>query len=277
MRHVGGHNSFRDSSRQLKTTSNRYVMQLGGDLAQWSSDGLDRWHLGVMAGYANSQSTTSSISKNRSSTGRIDGYSAGLYGTWYANERDKTGIYVDTWVLYNWFDNEVKGSGLTTESYKSRGVTASIEGGYSFLLGGDRQASYWLQPKAQAVWMGVDANDRRESNGTRIKDDTNSNLMTRLGLRAYMNGYSQIDEGKDRQFQPFIEANWIHNTEIYTVIMDDTSISQNGAKNIGELKLGVEGKLSNNLNTWGNVSQQLGLNGDGYSDTQVMLGIKYQF
>ncbi|GKX53327.1 autotransporter outer membrane beta-barrel domain-containing protein [Budvicia aquatica] len=277
MRHVGGHNSFRDSSRQLKTTSNRYVMQLGGDLAQWSSDGLDRWHLGAMAGYANSQSNTSSSSKDRSSTGKVDGYSAGLYGTWYANDQDKTGLYVDTWVLYNWFDNEVKGNGLETESYKSRGVTASIESGYSFLLGGDQQASYWLQPKAQVVWMGVDANDRRENNGTRIQDDTDSNLMTRLGLRAYMNGYSKIDQGKDRQFQPFIEANWIHNTENYTVIMDDTSISQKGAKNIGELKLGVEGKLSNNLNIWGNVSQQLGLTGDSYSDTQVMLGIKYQF
>ncbi|RIF02879.1 autotransporter outer membrane beta-barrel domain-containing protein, partial [Shigella sonnei] len=26
---------------------------LGGDLAQWSSNAQDRWHLGVMAGYAN--------------------------------------------------------------------------------------------------------------------------------------------------------------------------------------------------------------------------------
>ncbi|MDM3518335.1 autotransporter outer membrane beta-barrel domain-containing protein, partial [Citrobacter sp. Ca225] len=39
MRHVGGHNRFKDSSGQISTQSNRYVMQLGGDIAQWSTDG----------------------------------------------------------------------------------------------------------------------------------------------------------------------------------------------------------------------------------------------
>lgn len=273
LRQVGGHNSFRDNSSQLKTTSNRYVMQLGGDLAQWSNDDLDRWHLGVMTGYANSQSKTHSNQIARSSTGKITGYSVGLYGTWYANNIDKTGAYVDSWVLYNWFDNDVNGA--VSESYKSHGVTASVESGYSFLLGKNQHASYWLQPKAQVVWMGVNANEHSESNGTRIQDDTDSNLMTRLGLRAYMNGHSQIDDGKDRQFQPFIEMNWIHNTENYSVLMDDVRMSQNGAKNIGELKLGIEGQLSNNLHTWGNVGQQLG--NDGYSDTALTVGLKYSF
>ncbi|MDM3523652.1 autotransporter outer membrane beta-barrel domain-containing protein, partial [Citrobacter sp. Ca226] len=60
MRHVGGHNRFKDSSGQISTQSNRYVMQLGGDIAQWSTDGLDRWHLGLMAGYANSKSRSHS-------------------------------------------------------------------------------------------------------------------------------------------------------------------------------------------------------------------------
>ncbi|KYZ90247.1 hypothetical protein ACM47_22500 [Escherichia coli] len=35
MRNVGGHTRFKDSSGQLSTQSNRYVLQLGGDLAQW--------------------------------------------------------------------------------------------------------------------------------------------------------------------------------------------------------------------------------------------------
>lgn len=42
LRNVGAHTRFKDGSGQLKTQSNSYVMQLGGDLAQWSSDGLDR-------------------------------------------------------------------------------------------------------------------------------------------------------------------------------------------------------------------------------------------
>ncbi|MGQ7110704.1 autotransporter outer membrane beta-barrel domain-containing protein [Escherichia sp. TWPC-MK] len=41
------------------------------------------------------------------SDGRISGYSAGLYATWYQNDANKTGAYVDSWALYNWFDNSV--------------------------------------------------------------------------------------------------------------------------------------------------------------------------
>ena len=60
MRHVGGHERFRTGDGQLNTQANRYVLQLGGDLAQWSSNAQDRWHLGVMAGYANQHSNTQS-------------------------------------------------------------------------------------------------------------------------------------------------------------------------------------------------------------------------
>lgn len=81
IRNVGSHTRFNDDSEQLKTQSNSYVLQLGGDLAQWSSDGLDRWHLGLMAGYANSRSRTTSALNNHHSRGSVDGYSVGLYGT----------------------------------------------------------------------------------------------------------------------------------------------------------------------------------------------------
>lgn len=46
-----------------------------------------------------------------------------------------------------------------------------------------------------------------------------------------------------------------------------------GTKNIGEVKVGVEGQITSRLNLWGNVAQQVG--DKGYSDTQGMLGIKY--
>ena len=78
MRQVGGHNNFRDAAGQLKTQSNRYVMQMGGDIAQWSTDGLDRWHLGVMAGYGNNHSNTHSNISGYSSKGSVDGYSTGI-------------------------------------------------------------------------------------------------------------------------------------------------------------------------------------------------------
>ncbi|MCX9033298.1 MULTISPECIES: intestinal colonization autotransporter adhesin MisL [Citrobacter] len=275
MRNVGAHTRFKDGSGQLKTQSNSYVMQLGGDLAQWSSDGLDRWHLGAMAGYANSQNRTQSSLTGYHSRGQVTGYSVGLYGTWYANDTDKTGTYVDTWALYNWFDNKVMGQEQAAEKYKSSGITASVEAGYSFKLGENERNSYWLQPKAQVVWMDVQADSHREANGTRVKDNTDGNLMTRLGVKAFINGHNAIDDGKSREFQPFVEANWIHNTQTTSVKMDDVSNDMRGTKNIGELKVGVEGQITPRLNVWSNVAQQVG--DKGYSDTRGMLGVKYNF
>ncbi|MES0261550.1 intestinal colonization autotransporter adhesin MisL [Citrobacter portucalensis] len=275
MRNVGAHTRFKDGSGQLKTQSNSYVMQLGGDLAQWSSDGLDRWHLGAMAGYANSQNRTQSSLTGYHSRGQVTGYSVGLYGTWYANDADKTGTYVDTWALYNWFDNKVMGQEQAAEKYKSSGITASVEAGYSFKLGESERNSYWLQPKAQVVWMDVQADSHREANGTRVKDNTDGNLMTRLGVKAFINGHNAIDDGKSREFQPFVEANWIHNTQATSVKMDDVSNDMRGTKNIGELKVGVEGQITPRLNVWSNVAQQVG--DKGYSDTRGMLGVKYNF
>lgn len=275
MRNVGAHTRFKDGSGQLKTQSNSYVMQLGGDLVQWSSDGLDRWHLGAMAGYANSQNRTRSSLTGYHSRGQVTGYSVGLYGTWYANDADKTGTYVDTWALYNWFDNKVMGQEQAAEKYKSSGITASVEAGYSFKLGESERNSYWLQPKAQVVWMDVQADSHREANGTRVKDNTDGNLMTRLGVKAFINGHNAIDDGKSREFQPFVEANWIHNTQTTSVKMDDVSNDMRGTKNIGELKVGVEGQITPRLNVWSNVAQQVG--DKGYSDTRGMLGVKYNF
>ena len=275
MRNVGAHTRFKDGSGQLKTQSNSYVMQLGGDLTQWSSDGLDRWHLGAMAGYANSQNRTQSSLTGYHSRGQVTGYSVGLYGTWYANDADKTGTYVDTWALYNWFDNKVMGQEQAAEKYKSSGITASVEAGYSFKLGESERNSYWLQPKAQVVWMDVQADSHREANGTRVKDNTDGNLMTRLGVKAFINGHNAIDDGKSREFQPFVEANWIHNTQTTSVKMDDVSNDMRGTKNIGELKVGVEGQITPRLNVWSSVAQQVG--DKGYSDTRGMLGVKYNF
>ncbi|CBG90580.1 autotransporter outer membrane beta-barrel domain-containing protein [Citrobacter rodentium] len=275
IRNEGGRTRFDDASGQLRTTANRYVLQIGGDLAQWSSDSLDRWHLGAMAGYANQKSKTRNDHTGYASRGSVDGYSVGLYATWYANEADKTGTYLDSWVLYNWFDNTVRGDHLASESYKSDGITASVEGGYSFLMGESEKASYWIQPKAQVIWMDVQADAHRERNGTLVKDKTDGNLMTRLGVRAYLKGHAEKDAGKGRDFQPFVEANWIHNTSNQAVQMGSITDEISGTRNIGELKVGVEGQVTPRLQVWGNVAQQVGDN--SYSDTSAMLGVKYTF
>ncbi|GKX54657.1 hypothetical protein SOASR030_07690 [Leminorella grimontii] len=280
MRNVGGHTRSRDSSGQLKSQTNRYILHLGGDVAQWSNDGQDRWHIGVMGGYANSRSNTrSSITYYRADSS-VDGYSLGGYGTWQQNEGENTGAYVDTWALYSWFDNQVQGQGLATESYKSKGITASIETGYTFKTGEykdskDETNEWFVQPQAQLVWMGIKADSFTEANGTRIHSKGAGNIQTRLGVRTFVKGHHQSDEGKGREFEPFVEANWIHNTKKFSTEMGNKRVTQAGTDNIAELKLGVEGQINPNFNLWGNVGVQVG--DSGYSDAAFMLGIKYNF
>ena len=275
LRQIGGRNNFKDSSGQLKTSTNRYVMQLGGDIAQWSTDGLDRWHLGLMAGYANAKSHTHSNKSRHDSRSSIDGYSVGAYGTWYNNDADKTGLYVDTWLLYNWFKNSVNGDDLPSESYDSNGFTGSVESGYTFKVRESERRKVFIQPKAQLTWMGVKADRHIERNGTRVDSTGNNNLQTRLGVRAYMQGNATQDDNKDRTFEPFAEVNWIHNTQRFGVEMNNVKLSQNGARNIGEVKVGIEGQFSQRTSGWINIAQQIG--DAGYNDTSGMLGIKYSF
>ena len=278
MRQVGGHNRWRDGSGQLKTQSNRYIMQIGGDVARWSGDGLDRWHLGVMAGYGHDSNNTRSSSTGYRSDSSVNGYSAGIYATWYANDESHQGTYLDTWAQYNWFNNDIKGQDIQSESYKSRGITGSLELGYThklneFVGAGGAKNEWFIQPQAQAVWMGVKSDKHREAGGTFVSSDGDGNIQTRLGVRTYLKGHSTGDDGKGREFEPFVEINWLHNTKDFSTTMNGVNVSQEGARNIGEIKTGVEGQITPNLSLWGNVGIQTG--DKGYSNTVGMLGIKY--
>lgn len=280
MRHEGGHNRWRDGTGQLKTQGNRYVVQLGGDIAQWGRGETDRWHLGVMTGYGNDHNSTDSVRTGYRSKGSVNGYSTGLYATWFANDETHNGAYLDTWAQYGWFDNHVKGDGLPGESWKSKGLTASLETGYTWKAGefsGSHGSlnEWYVQPQAQVVWMGVKADEHRESNGTRVESTGDGNVRTRLGVKTWIKGHNRMDDGKSREFRPFVEVNWLHNTRDFGTRMNGVTVHQDGARNIGEVKAGVEGQIDDRLNLWGNVGVQAG--DKGYSDTSAMLGVKYTF
>lgn len=280
MRHEGGHYNWRDSSGQTKTQSNRYVLQLGGDFAQWSSNDTDRWHMGFMAGYGNEHSSTDSGHTGYRSKGNVNGYSTGLYTTWYADDKTRKGAYLDNWVQYSWFDNQVNGDGLQSESYKSKGFTASIEGGYTWEVGqfAGSQASlseWFVQPQVQVVWMDVKADEHHDRNGSNIESIGDGNIHTRLGVKTWIKGHNKIDDGKSREFNPFIEANWLHNTRDFSARIDGLTTQQAGSRNIGEVKVGLESQITSHFNMWGNIGVQVG--DKGYNNTSAVLGLKYTF
>ncbi|MFY0489425.1 autotransporter YcgH [Escherichia coli] len=280
LRQIGGHNAWRDSNGQLRTTSHRYVSQLGADLLTGGFTDSDSWRLGVMAGYARDYNSTHSSVSDYRSKGSVRGYSAGLYATWFADDISKKGAYIDAWAQYSWCKNSVKGDELAYESYSAKGATVSLEAGYGFALNksfGLEAAKYtWIfQPQAQAIWMGVDHNAHTEANGSRIENDANNNIQTRLGFRSFIRTQEKNSGPHGDDFEPFVEMNWIHNSKDFAVSMNGVKVEQDGARNLGEIKLGVNGNLNPAASVWGNVGVQLGDN--GYNDTAVMVGLKYKF
>ncbi|ASX26775.1 autotransporter outer membrane beta-barrel domain-containing protein [Candidatus Williamhamiltonella defendens] len=277
IRAVGGHHTA--SMSDTHAQSHRYVMMLGGEIAQWSSDGLNRYHVGFMGGYGRDQNTAHHDDNGLYSQGKVRGYSAGVYATWYQSDDDASRFYVDTWALYHWFDNAVTGKELPTESYKSRGLSASVESGYPFKVAevisrSGIPHSFWVQPTAQLTWMDVKPQDHTETNGTLVTGRS-GHLQIRLGLRAHLLGHSPQDEGKNREFEPFIEANWIHNLKHVAIRMNDSTHEIQGNRHIAEFKTGVEAKINEYLYLWGHVAHQIGKK--SYRDTRGVLGVKYHF
>jgi len=275
MKTTGGHSRSEAGSGQLKTQSNRYTIIMGGDLATGMTQSEGTWRLGALAGFGNSKSITRSALSGADARGEINGYTTGLYGTWFASGSSERGLYVDTVIQYSWFDNTVKGSEIAAENFSSRGLNTALETGYVFPMGGAENKQWFIQPKARLSWSGISAGDHWENNGTRVSYQGEDNVSSSLGVKTFMKSYSSLDQGKDRYFKPFAEANWIHNTEKYGVSMNGVTVDQAGKKNIGELKIGIEGRITRQLNITGAVAQQMG--DDGYSDTQAMLGVKYSF
>lgn len=280
LRQVGNHDNWYDSNNQLKTQSKSYVTMLGGDVMKWTSNGHRRGRLGLMAGYGNNSSNSRSSITNYHSKGSVKGYSVGSYATWFANNTDKSGLYVDGWIQYNWLNNHVQGQGLPKENYTSKGINAAIETGYTikvdeFIKHQGMVEQWFIQPQAQITKMGVKAKKHREANGTHVISGGKGHIQTRLGIRTYLKGQHAMNKYKNREFEPFIEANWLHNTRNFKAALDGDNVSQAGTRNIGEVKIGAAGKINSKVNIWGNIGTQVA--DKGYSNTSVTIGVKYNF
>ncbi|RAU29940.1 autotransporter outer membrane beta-barrel domain-containing protein [Pantoea sp. RIT413] len=270
LRTGGSHGRLSAGDGQLKTRSNSAVTQLGSDLRV-----TETTRLGVMAGYGTSRSRSASSLTGYRARGEVQGYGAGIYGSWQAAGTDERGLWADGTLQYGRFDNSVSGEGQAGESYKSAGLTASLEAGYVIPLGEGERTRVFLQPQARAAWSGVRADDHTEANGTRVHSSGQDNVRSSVGVKTFMKSHAAMDDHTGREFTSFVEANWIHNTKDYAAEMDGVRVSQQGSRNAGELRAGVEGKLGNGFGVSLAVGQQMG--DKGWSDTAATLGVSYRF
>ncbi|EJK3498871.1 autotransporter outer membrane beta-barrel domain-containing protein, partial [Salmonella enterica] len=252
MRIVGGHGKQKMADGQNETRTNRYIQQIGGDIYTLESNHLGDFSIGLMGGYAKAKGKTHNKLSGYSARNAVHGYSLGGYGNWYQNGKNNQGAYIDSWLQYNWFAASVKGGDLSYEAYNIKGLTASIETGYNMKIkewswNDDHSTSFWLQPHVQTIWMGVNPDSHIESNGTKVDAVGKNNIQTKLGVKAYWDFSQNKNEKLIQKIKPYIETNWIHNTNQYGTSMNGDSSFISGLGNIGEAKIGFTGIVNDML------------------------------
>jgi len=271
---VGSRTNTEANGGSIDTRTNSGLVHIGGDLARWT-DGNSRYHLGVMGAYGRSDTgawandvpyTNSGV--RRKATGDVEGYSLGLYGTWYGNDKYPRGPYVDVWGMFNWFDNTVQGNALAKETYSSTGGIVSIETGWAFIARDDGKRQWMLEPQAQVAYAIYNQDRHVERNGTVVNNDDGDGFIARLGVRMY-NRSTQGDNG----IQPFVEANvWRYGMN-NSLDFNGTTISDGAPSVRYEFKAGFQTELAKDWQVYAHLGGQWGL--DGYTRYEGMAGLKY--
>lgn len=241
------------------------IIQLGADL-------LDKedYVAGIFGGYGNSKVDNRSRQTTSYAGGDVDGYQLGVYASWLPNEH--VGPYADAWAAYGWYKNKLRGTGsVKDERYNSNGYALSLEAGYGFELDAQENGDAWiLKPHLQVIYSNIDNNSFIDSNNMRYSGGRESGIQTRVGARLYG---KKGDEEKG--LIPFIEANWLHDTMGNSVYLDDFKAQSNIGKNVAELKLGVQGQISENFSLWGHIGAQRG--SDRFTRDEIQFGLRYRW
>ncbi|EDJ8986941.1 hypothetical protein GFI10_22865 [Salmonella enterica subsp. diarizonae] len=254
---TGGHSTRHDACGQLKSDYNRYVVQLGGTMLSLPAGDDGRLETGVQAGYGHVRGDSRSGLTGYRARGTVSGYSTGIYGTWRQHREGLSGAYVSTTLQYSWLKNQVKGDDLAAEKYDARGTTLSLEGGYDLAVWQDGKPngdSLFIRPRAQVTRMGVKADEHREANGTRVSPQGDGNVFSRTGVRMWLDKAVT----KTQRVQPFVEANWLHNTRDFCSSMNGVRDCQAGNRDQAEVLAGVTGDVSRNVAVTAQAGGQFG-------------------
>lgn len=270
VRSYGAKNNFQSGENQLKTEGNTFVTQFGLGLATLGQ--YDQFNVGVLGGYGTYRGDTRSRFTNRQSSSRVQGHHVGIYGTWYSHPIEKRGAYIDSWLLWNKFNQKIITADLHQYQYDSSGITAAVETGGNYLIHQKKNLSWWAQPQMQVIYQGVKADQFKDIQGNVIQSGPH-NVQTRLGVKSYLIVPTSL--ARKINYRPYIALNWLHNTESNSVLINHVNYIAQGSKNLSELKLGVEGNITQNSQVWVNMSYVRG--GHQYQAYQGNIGWQYHF
>lgn len=122
------------------------------------------------------------------------------------------------------------------------------------------------------IYQGVHADNFKDTQGVAINHGSD-NLQTRLGFKTYLDIPSKA--GSILTYSPYLALNYIHNTNPYSVNINNVEYTDQGSNNLGEIKLGIEGHITQKNQLWISASYVAGShNNQTYLGN---LGWKYNF
>ncbi len=243
----------------LQTDTRTGTARFGGDTSQWSLfSGTGKLHLGTMAGYDG----------NRSDPGTPGGGSAGLYGTWYQDDRSRLGWYTDVYGQFAWLDNNNDAPWVNRSNYASNAGMASAEAGYSLQLG---DTSPWtVRPQGQLIYLRSNNYNLADTDFTTIDGMRRNGWMSRLGVRVQPPGFQTWG----LKMRPYAALNWWHDELNSEVIAPQyTTTSALAPSNRYELKTGLNVDVAPGMAAWGDLGLQWGQ--QSYQAWTLRAGMRY--
>lgn len=248
-------------------------LQIGGDVLSWDN-GEQSLKAGLMVSYINADTdSTGNLGADGSqfsASGNVAGYNLGAYATWFADAKNHSGLYVDSWYQYGLYNNSVDNGDVGSTDYDSTASAVSVETGYRYdiILANHNVVS--LTPQAQATWQQFKA-DAVVQNGTRIDGQNGDSWTTRLGLRIE----GKLHKNTTSVIQPFAEVNWLHTSDDVAVAFDGAEVKQDLPADRAEVKVGIQANLNSHWSITGQVAGQKGRN--DYGDLSGSLRVRYSW
>lgn len=258
LRIIGGRYHY-TAAGQLAQHEDTSTVQLSGDLfsGRWGDDG--EWTLGAIGGYSDNQGGSRSNMTGTRADNQNHGYAIGLTSSWFQHGSQQQEAWLDSWLQYAWFSNDVSEQGDGTDYYHSSGIIASLEAGYQWLPG----HSVVIEPQAQVVYQGVQQDDFTAANRARVSQSQGDDILTRVGIHSEWRNTFYIT--------PTLDLNYYHDPNSAEIEEDDSNISDDTAKQRGEIKVGITGNISQRVSLRGSVAWQKG--SDDFAQTAGFLSM----
>lgn len=264
------HSSYDSIHDNLSNRSRTYTMQMGGDLNVWTLNNGGYFHLGVMGGYGDFKNTSRSEATGSKADGKVKGYTAGIYGTYFANQDTNLGLYVDMWSQMGWYRNEISGKAqIQTKKYNSTVWSNSIEFGYGLHLADSGEYQWLATPQLQLTYNHYDTDNLHDKNNLRVTNNNASGLDTRVGIRFHARGI------KESLVEPFLEVNWLDTTAKNKLNFNGKAFKDGFSKDRFEAKVGLQGNINKQWSLSAQVGGQWGNN--SFDSYQGQLNVNYKF